>query len=501
MQSNDNVISLSRPAAHAADTGEARVLPALPQHVGLSVPASEDDGMVTFVSLMQRIVDPAIVFAVLVTGAQWFNEPFEGQYLALGIIGALLAFMLFRQAAGNQPWHQGGAVGLVSSVLGSWMMLIGLLMLVGVMTDTLDAYHSLVIYTWIGVTPVFILLQHLLARMALLQHLHSPTQTRRAVIVGINPLSMRLMESFREQSDLGLSFLGFFDDRNQQRTSSLGAQRFLGQLSDLPEYVKCEQVHLIYIALPMVKRARILALLESLRDTTASIYFVPDLFVFDLIQGRIGGLNGLPVVAVCETPFRGIKAVIKRMSDVVLSMLIVTLIAPLLAAIAVAVKWSSPGPVLFKQRRYGMDGREILIYKFRTMSVCEDGDYIIQARAKDPRVTRIGMFLRRTSLDELPQFINVLQGRMSIVGPRPHAVAHNELYRKLIKGYMVRHKVRPGITGWAQVNGYRGETEQIEKMQRRIEYDLDYLRRWSLGLDLKIIFRTVFVLFRDQHAY
>ena len=169
--------------------------------------------------------------------------------------------------------------------------------------------------------------------------------------------------------------------------------------------------------------------------------------------------------------------------------------------IAIAIKVTSPGPVIFRQRRYGLDGEEIIVYKFRSMTVCEDGARVVQATKNDQRVTRIGAFLRRTSLDELPQFFNVLQGRMSIVGPRPHAIAHNELYRKQIKGYMLRHKVRPGITGWAQVNGFRGETDTLDKMEARIAYDLDYLRRWSLALDLWIIARTVGVVLKRDNAY
>ena len=222
-------------------------------------------------------------------------------------------------------------------------------------------------------------------------------------------------------------------------------------------------IYLIYITLPLVSQPRILNLLDELRDTTASIYFAPDIFLSDLIQARMDAVGDVPVLAVCETPFYGVNGLIKRMSDLVLASLILLPILPFMAAIAVGVKWSSPGPVLFKQRRYGLDGREIVIYKFRTMTVLEDGGEIRQAVRDDPRVTPFGAFLRRYSLDELPQIINVLQGRMSVVGPRPHAVAHNEMYRKLIKGYMVRHKVRPGITGWAQVNGLRGETTTLDK--------------------------------------
>jgi putative colanic acid biosynthesis UDP-glucose lipid carrier transferase len=242
-------------------------------------------------------------------------------------------------------------------------------------------------------------------------------------------------------------------------------------------------------------------LLEALRDTTVSIYFVPDIFVSDLIQARVDSIGDLPLVAVCETPFTGFNGVVKRVSDILLSLCILILISPLLILIAIGIKRSSPGPILFKQRRYGLDGRKIVVYKFRTMTVAEDGDVVRQATKNDSRVTRFGAFLRRTSLDELPQFINVLQGRMSVVGPRPHAVAHNEMYRKLIRGYMIRHKVRPGVTGLAQVNGLRGETETTEQMRRRLEHDLFYIANWSLLLDIKVILMTFPVVLRGTNAY
>jgi putative colanic acid biosynthesis UDP-glucose lipid carrier transferase len=275
----------------------------------------------------------------------------------------------------------------------------------------------------------------------------------------------------------------------------------LGKIQDLPAYVKLHHVDLIYVSLPMVSQPRILGLLDALGDTTASIYFVPDTFVTDLIEGRVEAVSGIPAVAVCKTPFGGMDRVIKRGSDILLSLLILLLISPLLLLIALAVKLTSPGPAIFKQRRYGLDGDEIKVYKFRSMTVLDDGGKIEQAQKGDSRVTPLGAFLRRTSLDELPQFFNVLQGRMSIVGPRPHAVSHNEMYRKLIKGYMQRHKVKPGITGWAQVNGCRGETEILEKMKARIDYDLEYLRNWSLRLDLYIIAKTAWVVLKGDNAY
>jgi putative colanic acid biosynthesis UDP-glucose lipid carrier transferase len=294
---------------------------------------------------------------------------------------------------------------------------------------------------------------------------------------------------------------GFFDDRSAERLGLGGAQQLLGGLPDLPGYVNEHGIEIIFVSLPMRHVQRVLDLLDNLRDTTASIYYVPDVFVFDLIQSRTGEILGMPVVAMCETPFFGYRGVIKRLMDFSIASLALVLLAPVLLLVAALVKSTSRGPVIFKQRRYGLDGREIFVYKFRTMTVTEDGDQIRQATRDDERITPLGRILRRLSIDELPQLFNVVEGTMSLVGPRPHAVAHNEEYRKLIKGYMVRHKVLPGITGLAQVSGCRGETRTLQEMQARIEYDLDYLRHWTPTLDLKIIVQTAWLLLNDRKAY
>jgi putative colanic acid biosynthesis UDP-glucose lipid carrier transferase len=206
----------------------------------------------------------------------------------------------------------------------------------------------------------------------------------------------------------------------------------------------------------------------------------------------------MPALSVCDTPFHGTDAVLKRVTDIMVAALAAIVLTPLMLLVGLAVKLTSGGPVLFRQRRYGLNGEEILVYKFRTMNVCEDGDLVRQAAKDDQRVTWLGRWLRRTSIDELPQLLNVLEGKMSVVGPRPHAIAHNELYRKLISGYMIRHKVRPGMTGWAQVNGLRGETKTLEEMSERVRYDLEYLRSWSPWLDIKILAMTLAVVVRDQ---
>jgi putative colanic acid biosynthesis UDP-glucose lipid carrier transferase len=377
---------------------------------------------------------------------------------------------------------------------------VALLGLLGWATRTLEVFDQRVILAWALATPAMLFAAHRLLPLVLPRLLAVEGLQKVAVIAGANELGRKLAERLHDPM-LGTRIAGYFDDRGAGRLQNLPAAQNLGALSRLADYARSHRVDVIYIALPMASQPRILRLLEDLRDTTASIYFVPDIFVSDLIQARVDSIGDLPVVAVCETPFYGFNGMVKRASDFVFATVILLAIAPLLLFISIGVKLSSPGPVLFKQRRYGLDGRKIVVYKFRTMTVAEDGDVVRQATRNDSRITKFGAFLRRASLDELPQFINVLQGRMSVVGPRPHAVAHNELYRKLIRGYMIRHKVRPGITGLAQVMGFRGETDTVEKMTARIEHDLTYLRNWSLLLDLQIILKTVVVVLQKQNAY
>lgn len=358
-----------------------------------------------------------------------------------------------------------------------------------------------VIFNWFWAAPLSLASVQLVGRAVAPGLFRVNVPSQKMVIVGMNKQGLALARKVESAPYADTSFLGFFEDRSVDRISRQERYRVLGKIDNLATYVKKNRVQSVYLSLPMTAQPRILEILDSLKDTTCSIYFVPDMFITDLIQGRSQSLCGVDVISVCDTPFRGFRGFLKRGSDIVFSTLILLMIFPLLLLIAMVVKASSPGPVIFRQRRYGLDGEQIVVYKFRTMAVLEDGGTVQQATRNDSRITPAGAFLRKTSLDELPQFINVLQGRMSIVGPRPHAVAHNEMYRTLIKGYMVRHKVRPGITGWAQVNGLRGETDKLEKMQARVDFDLDYLRKWSLLLDTAIILKTIRLVFKDTAAY
>jgi Undecaprenyl-phosphate glucose phosphotransferase len=446
------------------------------------------------VQLVRMLLEALVAMGMLAVSAAIFSVPFGGPYIIL----ALLVFSLTFPGQAPRATSPGA---MATEILMDWILIVGLLLMLGWATRTLGSFDERVIVTWVGVTPLVMFAAHMLTPVLLPRLVAAEGLNRVAVIAGAGSLGQKLAERIRTTPYLGVQVAGFFEDRSAERFAWTPANDILGAVEGLADYAKKNRVDLIYITLPMASQPRIMRLLDELRDTTASVYFIPDIFLYDLIQGRMDTIGGLPVIAVCETPFFGLNAMVKRLSDIVLAALILILISPVLLAIALGVKLTSPGPVLFRQRRYGLDGREIIVYKFRSMTTMDDGHVVKQATRNDQRVTPFGAFLRRTSLDELPQFINVLQGRMSIVGPRPHAVAHNEMYRKLVKSYMIRHKVRPGITGWAQVNGLRGETDTVDKMKARIDYDLAYLRHWSLALDLRIILKTVVVVLHKQNAY
>lgn len=451
------------------------------------------------VSFFKRLLDPFMIWGLLIIITWAYDETFTGYYLVLMIITFFISSYVFEQTSIYSRWRNGKLLAYVRDTFVGWSFIVAILLFLGYATKLSYQFSEQVILTWFIVTPLALIASHITVRM-IADKLRSSGELRSAVIVGANETSLKLTQRIAEFPYLLIDIRGFFDGRDDSRIQD-GLGPRLGGITDVANYARKHGIEMIFISLPMSAQPRIREILDDLHDTTASIYFLPDVYVFDLMQARFNNVGGIPVVAICESPFSGIDSVVKNTSDFVLASLILVLISPLMLIIALAVKLSSPGPAIFRQRRYGLNGEEIIVYKFRSMTVSEDGEKIVQAQKNDPRITRIGDFLRRTSLDELPQFINVLQGRMSIVGPRPHAVAHNELYRKLIKGYMLRHKVKPGITGWAQVNGCRGETKVLEKMQSRIDLDLNYLQNWSIWFDLWIILRTVWVVLRRENAY
>jgi putative colanic acid biosynthesis UDP-glucose lipid carrier transferase len=454
------------------------------------------------VAALQATTPALITFLSLYAIATLVDVPFDQQFVALTAVASTLALLLLQPQRDGSNQIVVDRTSLALNTIARWGEVLGILFAIGYATKTSSHFSRLAVLIWAVVTPiVLIFIEIALLALARLARI-AGSDVRKAVFAGCNEVSLTLAERLAASPETRIRSEGYFDDRGPDRLGVDSDIPLLGKLPDLARYVNAHGIDMIFVVLPMRHIQRVIDLLDELRDTTASIYYVPDIFVFDLIQARTGEVAGMPVVAMCETPFFGYRGVVKRLIDVGIAGAALVLLLPVLLLIACFIKLTSPGPLIFKQKRYGLDGEQITVYKFRSMTVTEDGDQVEQARKGDHRVTRIGGFLRRASLDELPQLINVLQGRMSLVGPRPHAVAHNEVYRRLIKGYMIRHKVRPGITGLAQVNGCRGETVRLEEMQARVRYDLDYLRRWSPALDLQILWRTLLMLVKgDDKAY
>ena len=445
-------------------------------------------------AISEALLDPVTRVATLLIVAVVADQGVTTDYLILSVLVFALTF------PGNPRLDRAPLEALREIVVG-WIVLFVLLVFFGWSTRHLTDYSPQALELWFVSAPLSLFGVHMLLRAGMPFLLKIQGGAKKCVIVGMNEQGVSLARCLRDKKFSTQQFVGFIDDRAVSRLDYLNEFSLVGKTADLRAYVRDHDVRLIYLSLPMAKQPRILDLLEDLRDTTASIYFVPDIFVTDLIQGRMSVVSGMPVVAVCETPFVGLNGVLKRVTDLFIASLAVVILSPVLLATAIGVKLSSPGPVIFKQRRYGLDGKEIQIFKFRSLTVTEDGDKVYtQVIKNDARMTRFGSLIRKTSIDELPQLFNVLLGGMSIVGPRPHAVAVNEQYRSQIPGYMVRHKVRPGITGWAQVNGFRGG-DDLESMRMRVQFDLDYLRNYSVLLDFRIILKTVMVVFRDTAAY
>jgi putative colanic acid biosynthesis UDP-glucose lipid carrier transferase len=455
---------------------------------------------IPLISLFRRVLDPLIIMGSLYLSSMLFHAPFSGYTLVLMILAFFVSSSVYQHIDPYRTWRSGRMLAYARDTVIGWCITIAILLFLGSASGLSYYYEERVMLAWFVATPLALLVSHIAVRRIS----GGPARNsgvRSVVVVGANPVGIKFASVCERHTNLFMNMHGYFDDRLDERHPADLRHPILGRMDDIAAYVRAHNIKMIFISQPISAQPRICKLIDELQDTTASVYFLPDVYIFDLMQARFDNVGGMPVIAICETPFMGLNGMVKRVSDIVLGVAILLMLVPLMLLIALAVKLSSPGRVIFSQRRYGLYGEEIIVYKFRSMTVSDDGGSIVQARKNDPRVTPVGAFLRRSSLDELPQFVNVLQGRMSIVGPRPHAVAHNEQYRKLIKGYMLRHKVKPGITGWAQVNGMRGETNTLDKMQARVQYDLDYLRNWSVWLDLWIILKTVKVVLTRENAH
>lgn len=451
----------------------------------------------SLISMVQRFSDIVLIFASLYAICLLNGVHFEIRYLLF----SLIVLAIFQMVGGITDFYRSWRGVKISAelklILKNWSLSYVLALGIISLFNDFDLNIRVAAIWFIVVTFGFVLCRTLIRVGAgILRRLGY--NTRRVAVVGSLPAGINLLKGFAEEPWMGFIVLGYYNSEPLMNVSGIN---FCGNFDKLINDARDGKIDRIYIAMNMQEEAKIKKIVQQLTDTTCSVLLIPDIFTFNILQARTEEINGVPVVPLFDTPLSGINMIFKRLEDVIVSTVILILISPVLLIISVAVKFSSPGPVLFRQLRYGMDGKPIRVWKFRSMRVMENDKNVVQATKNDIRVTKVGKFLRSTSLDELPQFFNVLCGQMSVVGPRPHAVAHNEQYRALIQGYMLRHKVKPGITGLAQINGWRGETDTLEKMEKRIEYDLLYIRGWSILLDLKIIFLTVFKGFINKSAY
>jgi putative colanic acid biosysnthesis UDP-glucose lipid carrier transferase len=454
-----------------------------------------------FGGLLERLFDATTIGLSLLVSIWLVGHSFTHSSL-LAIAIAIGCFLIVGELLGVYRSDQTrSANDDFRLVVSGWLLTVLILAVLVFFARQSDAFSRASVLGWIFLTGAMLGLQRMLVRIACECFFATGLGSRRCAIAGLNDLGRQLLNNARHNPQLGLKIMGFFDDRSPKRQDADEQCKLLGNLELLVDQARRGEIDTVFVTMPMRAEARIRWLLERLADTTASTYIVPDFFVFELLHSRWNSIGGLPAVSVFETPMYGVDGWLKRIFDVAAATFGLLILAPAMLLCAALIKLSSPGPIFFRQRRYGLDGKEILVWKFRSMRTCDNGPTIVQATKDDPRITPIGRILRRTSLDELPQLFNVLDGSMSLVGPRPHATAHNEYYRKLIRGYMLRHKVKPGITGLAQVEGYRGETDTLDKMQKRVEFDHKYIQQWSVWLDIRIVLRTLFVVLKQENAY
>ncbi|MFQ3196460.1 MAG: putative colanic acid biosynthesis UDP-glucose lipid carrier transferase [Paraglaciecola sp.] len=452
-------------------------------------------------STLYRLVDMMVV-----TLAYFLVLLYQGASIGVAnlllLLVSIISYMLCAEAVElYRSWRTASHTLMIKLVLVAWgiaaLVTTTFIYIFPLAADS----TSLVILSWLALCYPLLVGWRITFRQILFSFRKKGNNTRRAIIIGATQSGYNLANQIIANDQLGIIFGGTFDDRNENRLPHEFKNQIMGNMEAAVKMAREGKVDYIYIAMPMSAEKRITEILNMCSDTTATVYIIPNFFMYNLLNARWQNVGSIQTLSVFDTPFQGAGNIVKRLEDIVVSSAILTMIAIPMLFIALAVKITSKGPIIFKQNRYGLDGKEIKIYKFRSMTAQDNGKKVQQATKNDIRITPLGAFLRRTSLDELPQFINVLQGRMSVVGPRPHAVAHNEEYRKLVERYMLRHKVRPGITGWAQINGFRGETETINKMIKRVEYDLDYIHRWSVWMDIRIILSTITRGFTDKNAY
>jgi len=456
-----------------------------------------------FINLVHRSLDWLIVvvcglLVFLIYPNSW---PLSRYYVSAFAVAALTVFFVFPYFSLYQAWRGSSLFGEIKAITFAWFVSVLLMLGLSVLTKNSAEYSRIWLMGWFSLSWIALVLSRIIARNFLGWMREKGLNIRNIILVGNNHLSEDIASKIKKEAWTGFNLQGVFI-KNFDPADTQAGHPVLGDIDSLCEYVEKHNVDQVWIVMSLKEEETLKIIIDELKYSTVDIRYVPDLFGLNLFNHSITEVIGYPVIDLSVSPMVGGNKFVKFLEDRILSLVLFLIFLPLMLVIGIVVKCTSPGPMLFKQKRHGWDGRTINIYKFRTMVVHDEPeDTITQAKMSDFRITKFGAFLRRTSLDELPQLYNVLQGRMSLVGPRPHAIQHNLDYREKIDQYMLRHKVKPGITGWAQVNGYRGETDTVEKMKKRIEYDIYYIENWSIWLDLKILFLTIFKGFTNKNAY
>ncbi len=454
-------------------------------HKGLIRPHSNT------LALLYRAIDALqlliiLYFCVIASGAT-----FSVTWSLAGLTSIVLFWAYAEVFTLYRSWRSANYAEVVFSTLSTWTLTVTSLIVIGYLFNFSDQLDKYILLKWMVISFITLNSWRWMFRRVLFWLRRNDFNSRSAIIVGMTESGAQLFEEINKNPQIGLRFMGFYDDRPPER-ADFKCQDYQGSVKQAVDLAKSGEVDRIYIALPLYATERTDHILSLFSDSTATVYIIPNLFEYQLLHAQWDNIGNVTTLSVHDSPIYGMGGWLKRVEDIALATLFLSILAIPMLIIGLMVKLTSKGPALFIQKRYGLDGQNINVYKFRSMKTMDNGSVVKQATRNDSRLTPIGAFLRSSSIDELPQLLNVLQGSMSIVGPRPHAVAHNEEYRKMIRGYMLRHKVKPGITGWAQVNGWRGETETLDKMEYRVRYDLEYINSWSLFFDIKIIILTVF---------
>ncbi|MBI1260853.1 MAG: undecaprenyl-phosphate glucose phosphotransferase [Rhizobiales bacterium] len=419
------------------------------------------------------------------------------EYLIIGLIGASVATFILRRQGAYSIDVLGSTRGYVRRALIAILVAAFFLFGVGYFLKMSQSYSRGWIISWFALSFLVLIANRFLTSLYLKRWISKGIFAKQVAIFGSGMIAKYLLTHLRQDTSR-MNVVGVFDDAYGSTTSAVPASGGLSELIRLAQRTRIDEV---VIALPLSETQRIEKLFAELSILPSAISLCPDIVAFRLRPKRMVDHNGVMLMELAGRPLDDWSPIIKSLEDKIIAGLLLTFAAPLMILIAAMIKLDSPGPFFFRQRRHGFNHEVISVLKFRTMRVAEDGPQVTQAQKNDPRVTRVGRFLRRTSLDELPQLINVLMGTMSLVGPRPHALAHNEYYAATLERYAARHKVKPGITGWAQINGFRGETDTPEKMRKRVEYDLYYIENWSIWLDIKIILLTPFLGLIGKNAF